>query len=404
MVINYHTGIKMLGYHGYGGIRMYAGYQASAVPTGEVMSVGNGDYNVRVMNRLYAGDALCIRGDCRTSWPSGGGGTGYRDIYATAGSGNNGIIWPDNPFGGGGDDAWIRYYRDGSGEDTALQIGIANDAHDEIELYSAGEIELQGPGGNPLGFEFPNNRWGGGGDTAWIRYYQDAGGENTRLQIGIENDDHDEIELWSNAYIRIAGPGTSPIGFQFQSDRWGGGSDQAYLRYRRDGGGEDTTLELGVENDGHDNLRLRGGGAELNLEGGRIYANTYLDARDHLCIRGSCRSSWPSSGGTAGEAACPGGWNGYGDICFYNDRRRAQEQTLVGHWCHSQLGGHLCTDDEVVAIRGWRGWFGGNFWYGEMNGDDSALFHNCNCGGYWYNHDGGAHRSNNRYAYCCRNR
>mgnify|MGYP006211293527 FL=1 len=52
MVINYHTGIKMVGYHGYNGIRMYAGYKADGTPTGEVMSVGNGDYNVRVKNHL----------------------------------------------------------------------------------------------------------------------------------------------------------------------------------------------------------------------------------------------------------------------------------------------------------------------------------------------------------------
>ena len=33
-------------------------------------------------------------------------------------------------------DAWLRYYRDGGGGDTALQLGISNDGHDEMELYS----------------------------------------------------------------------------------------------------------------------------------------------------------------------------------------------------------------------------------------------------------------------------
>ncbi|MEL6182488.1 MAG: hypothetical protein AAFS10_26260 [Myxococcota bacterium] len=57
-------------------------------------------------------------------------------LTARAGSSaSDGITWPDNAFGGSGDDAWIRYYRDGSGENTALQIGIGNDPNDNIEFY-----------------------------------------------------------------------------------------------------------------------------------------------------------------------------------------------------------------------------------------------------------------------------
>ena len=338
---------------------------------------------------LRASGGITLEGNVHiTGNLTGGAAGGYRPVFASAGGGNNGIVWPDNPFGGGGDDAWIRYHQDAGGEDTELQIGIMNDAHDNLSFYSPGYIEIEGPGGNALGFNFPSNRWGGGGDSAWIRYFQDAGGENTRLQIGINNDDHDEIEIYSNAMTRIAGNGVSPIGFQFQENRWGGGGDQAYLRYRRDGGGEDTVLELGIHNDGHDNMILRSSGG-ITLEG-------------NVHITGNL--SGGGGGVTAGASSCPGGWDAYGDLCFYNSRRGATQWGLQDHYCRTQLGGHLCTDAEVMAIRGWRGWFGGNFWYADATRDDVAHFHNCNCGGYWYNHDGEAGKSGSRHAYCCRSR
>ena len=106
----------------------------------------------------------------------------------------------------------------------------------------------------------------------------------------------------------------------------------------------------------------------------------------------------------AGNVVCPSGWFTYGDLCFYDSRRAANDGTINSHYCATQLGGHLCTSMEVVSIRGWRGWFGGNFWYADQYGDDVMLFHNTNGGGYWYNQDGGAALSDHRYAYCCRSR
>lgn len=52
----------------------------------------------------------------------------------------DGIKFPDNPGGGGGDSAWIRYYAY-SGEKTTLEIGVANDtaaggAQDSINLVT----------------------------------------------------------------------------------------------------------------------------------------------------------------------------------------------------------------------------------------------------------------------------
>ena len=57
-------------------------------------------------------------------------------------SGGYGIDWEDNPWGGDGDDAWIRYIQDGSGDDAELQIGIANDSSDNIAFYQGGSERL----------------------------------------------------------------------------------------------------------------------------------------------------------------------------------------------------------------------------------------------------------------------
>ncbi len=51
-------------------------------------------------------------------------------------SDSKGILFPQNPGGGSGDKAFIRYYVE-SGENTKLHIGINNDADDDIYLESS---------------------------------------------------------------------------------------------------------------------------------------------------------------------------------------------------------------------------------------------------------------------------
>lgn len=58
---------------------------------------------------------------------------------SAGGSESAGIRWPSNPGAGSGDTAWIRYFvRDG--QDTTLQIGIANNMADHIELKASGNV------------------------------------------------------------------------------------------------------------------------------------------------------------------------------------------------------------------------------------------------------------------------
>jgi hypothetical protein len=68
--------------------------------------------------------------------------------HFVASAGPAGYEFPNNPWGGGGDGAWIRYIQDGTGEDTALQIGVANDADDEIEFHQAGAPRMRIENGN----------------------------------------------------------------------------------------------------------------------------------------------------------------------------------------------------------------------------------------------------------------
>jgi hypothetical protein len=54
-------------------------------------------------------------------------------IQPSAGSGSNGIIFPSDPGGGGGDTAYIKYYPY-AGESCFLDVGITNDALDFVRL------------------------------------------------------------------------------------------------------------------------------------------------------------------------------------------------------------------------------------------------------------------------------
>lgn len=52
-----------------------------------------------------------------------------------------GIMFPKDPGGGGGDAAWIRYYKR-EGEATTLEIGISNDQDDHIYLNPSGNVGI----------------------------------------------------------------------------------------------------------------------------------------------------------------------------------------------------------------------------------------------------------------------
>lgn len=126
---------------------------AAKIATG---AVGNDEINTSsspTVNTIYTNN--WFRSNGATGWynQTHGGGifmedSNYVKIYnnkafmPSAGSGTNGIIFPANPGGGGGDVAYFKYYPY-SGESCVLDIGIANDAGDYIKISApSGTISI----------------------------------------------------------------------------------------------------------------------------------------------------------------------------------------------------------------------------------------------------------------------
>lgn len=101
---------------------------AFALPGSNGLTI-NGYGNVGI--GMYPQVKLDVSGDCQVS--------GY--LRPSAGNGANGIIFPDNPGGDGGDTAWIKYYLR-SGEAATLEIGTSNDADDHIFLNPSGNVGI----------------------------------------------------------------------------------------------------------------------------------------------------------------------------------------------------------------------------------------------------------------------
>jgi len=120
---------------------------AAKIATG---AVGNDEINTSsspTVNTIYTNN--WFRSNGATGWynQTHGGGifmedSSYIKVYnskafmPSAGSGNNGIVWPSNPGGGSGDSASIKYYPI-SGESCRLVLQIANDSDDDIELKTS---------------------------------------------------------------------------------------------------------------------------------------------------------------------------------------------------------------------------------------------------------------------------
>jgi hypothetical protein len=63
-------------------------------------------------------------------------------LRPTAGNTQAGIIFPNDPGGGSGDGAFIKYYAN-SGENTVLELNVTNDANDYIYLNATGGTDVQ---------------------------------------------------------------------------------------------------------------------------------------------------------------------------------------------------------------------------------------------------------------------
>ena len=100
-------------------------------------------------------------------------------------------------------DADVHNLRNRAGNSTYListgslfDIKTAAKVNGNLEVTS--KIEPSSGNADTKGIFFPQNIGGGSGDKAYIRYYVDGSGENTRLHIGIENDADDDLYLDSS--------------------------------------------------------------------------------------------------------------------------------------------------------------------------------------------------------------
>ncbi len=236
-------------------------------------SAGQGR-KVAMWDRLDVNGLLYVNGNMQLS----------QALNVTAGAGNsNGIVFPNDPGGGSGDSAWIKYYPR-SGEACTLEIGISNDGDDNISIMSTGgmgigkttagdSLDAYGytrimSNFNPLRF---TPVWSGFTELSSrnAEISNDTGSYKTLMIVGNRSAGQErKVSIWDyldvNGPLKVTGdivvkgaiiPGVGNCdikGIMWPRDPKGGGGDAAWIRYYSDtlrGGGENMTLEIGIAND-----------------------------------------------------------------------------------------------------------------------------------------------------------
>lgn len=226
---------------------------------------------------------------------------------ATAGSGNNGIIFPSNPGGGTGDSAWIKYYQKNKNDNGyLLEIGTSNDRDDNISLNASGSVLIRDTSdsydkmipidkfdvskeirilsqSNPIRF---TGNWSSFTDKSpnFAEISNDnsskkslmiagnrSGGNQRKVKVFDDLDVNGALSVKSNVKIKgalIPGIGNCDVkGILFKlsdEQRKAMGlekeaGDAAWIRYYSDttrGGGGNMTLEIGISNDSNIETRL----------------------------------------------------------------------------------------------------------------------------------------------------
>jgi hypothetical protein len=211
---------------------------------------------------------------------------------AVGNSVNAGIQFPANPGGGGGDEAFIRYFAE-AGENTKLLIGCQNDADDRIGLFQGGAERLTIHNGNVgLGTQNPAYRLTVNGDIS-LPNGQTLRGEGRlhihsleRLYLLPKNEVHiskawgGSGDLIVEGRAQVAGPivpavgNSANAGIQFPSNPGGGAGDEAFIRYFAEAG-ESTKLLIGCQNDADDRIGLyEAGGERLTIFNGNVGIGT----------------------------------------------------------------------------------------------------------------------------------
>ena len=130
-----------------------------------------------------------------------------RTVLTLKAGDDGGLTFPSNPFGGGGDKAWLKLRRK-SGEDMSLEIGIANDGNDTIDFKTPASSGLR-HNGNEIAVkkdvlaksQMYKNRTGRYGKGWYVIGAANDGRTYGKFTITIAHSGrHDRIEF--EAYIR----------------------------------------------------------------------------------------------------------------------------------------------------------------------------------------------------------
>lgn len=254
---------------------------------------------VAIWDRLDVNGYLYVNGDMQVT----------NAIKPSSGVGNNGIIFPKDPGGGSGDSAWLKYYAH-MGEACNLEIGISNDANDNIALMASGNVgigtktpadklDVNGnmrvlSGTNPIRF---TSVWDG--SSSLISNQAEICNDVTRYKslilVGNKSSGKRKVSVWDNldvngsltlngdlktlcAIVPSVGNGINN-GISFPREYNGDKGDAAWIRYYSDamrGGRENMTLEIGIGDDAG-NGRYNGGGDRIRLyASGGVYVDGYF--------------------------------------------------------------------------------------------------------------------------------
>jgi len=203
---------------------------------------------------------LCLAGDCRTSWPTGGTSGGWTDggtaVYLTTATDNVGL-GTTNPL--------AKLYISGS---TDRQI-----ASDQWIDFSA----------NPSGYGLVGgNAYTKRGDSTF-RY------SNSHASIGAVGF-ATNYPSWNKASIFVnAGPSTAGSTFT-------------------------PNTVATFESSGEVGIGTATPGYKLHVSGGDAYVSGYVYGNTGLCLAGDCRTSWPGGVGGSGVNNYLAKWNGSADI------------------------------------------------------------------------------------------
>jgi len=261
-------------------------------------SAGQGR-KVAIWDRLDVNGFLYVNGNMQLS----------QALTPSAGSGRNGIIFPNDPGGGSGDSAWIKYYAR-TGEACTLEIGTSNDANDHISLMASGNVgigtlnpndklDVSGwmrvlSGSNPLRF---TSSWSGFPDQAinQAEICNDTSQYKSLMIVGNRSGGSRKVSIWDKldvngnlqvngdiqtvcAIVPSVGKGDNN-GITFPKNYYGGTGDAAWIKYYSDtsrGGGENMTLEIGISNDPGTG-GYYGGGDRIRLyASGGVYIDGYF--------------------------------------------------------------------------------------------------------------------------------